>query len=84
MRPVSYDMGQAKARKGARRMPVAREGDEGRGKLRKARGRRKRSLIPGFPNGATRQSDGLSSTFFGGGERGELKHLSTRRKRKQK
>ena len=50
--------------KGARRMPVAREGDEGRGKLRKARGRRKRSLIPGFPNGATRQSDGLPSTLM--------------------
>ena len=33
-------MGQAKARKGARRMPVAREGEEGRGKLRKAPGRR--------------------------------------------
>ena len=64
MRPVSDDAGQAKARKGARRMPVAREGDEGRGKLRKARGRRKRSLIPGFPNGATRQSDGLSSAFI--------------------
>ena len=61
MRPASCDAGLAKARKGARRMPVAREGDEGRGKLRKAPGRRKRSLIRGFPNGATRQSDGLSS-----------------------
>ena len=66
MRPVPPHgvSGQAKARKGARRMPVAREGDEGRGKLRKARGRRKRSLIPGFPNGATRQSDGLPSTLM--------------------
>ena len=62
--PCLDGMGQAKARKGARRMPVAREGDEGRGKLRKARGRRKRSLIPGYPNGATRQSDGLSSAFI--------------------
>ena len=64
MRPASYDAGQAKARKGARRMPVAREGDEGRGKLRKAPGRRKRPLIRRFPNGATRQSDGLSSIFM--------------------
>ena len=64
MRPASYDVGQAKARKGARRMPVAREGDEGRGKLRKAPGRRKRPLIRRFPNGATRQSDGLSSIFM--------------------
>ena len=45
-------------------MPVAREGDEGRGKLRKAPGRRKRPLIRRFPNGATRQSDGLSSIFM--------------------
>ena len=56
--------GQAKARKGARRMPVAREGDEGRGKLRKAAGRCKRPLIRGFPNGATRQSDGLPSAYM--------------------
>ena len=62
--PYLVDMGQAKARKGARRMPVAREGDEGRGKLRKAPGRRKRSLIRRYPNGATRQSDGLSSAFI--------------------
>ena len=44
--------GQAKAGKGARRMPVAREG------------RRKRPLIRRCPNGATRQSDGLSSTLW--------------------
>ena len=35
--------GQAKAGKGARRMPVAREGDEGRGKLRKAPGREEKT-----------------------------------------
>jgi len=29
-------------------------GEEGRGRLRKARGRSERPLIPGFPNGVTR------------------------------
>src|SRR4029077_3035393 len=48
---------------GRRRVSSAREGhlvdalalrgDEGRGTLRKARGRCERSLIPGSPNGAT-------------------------------
>ena len=38
-------------------------------------------LIPGFPNGATQYVEGVLSRQ--GGERGELKHLSTRRKRKQ-
>ena len=33
-------------------------GDEGRGKLRKSAGRRKRPLIRGFPNGATRHPKG--------------------------
>ena len=59
---------------------LALGGDEGRDKLRKARGRRKSPLIPGYPNGATRQAEGLSSRK--GGERGELKHLSTHRRRK--
>ena len=52
--PAEKSGGRAKARKGARRMPVAQEGDERRGKLRKAAGRRKRPLIRGFLNGATR------------------------------
>ena len=60
---------------------LALGGDEGRDKLRKARGRRKLPLIPGYPNGATRQAEGLPSRK--GGERGELKHLSTLRKRNQ-
>ena len=55
---------QAKERKGARRMPVAREGDERRGKLRKAPGRRKRPLIRRCLNGATRQSEGLPSSLW--------------------
>ncbi len=32
---------------------LALRGDEGRGTLRKARGRCERSVIPGSPNGAT-------------------------------
>ena len=32
---------------------LAKPGDEGRGKLRKAPGRRKQPVIRGFPNGAT-------------------------------
>ena len=32
---------------------LALRGDEGRGTLRKARGRCERLVIPGFPNGAT-------------------------------
>jgi hypothetical protein len=32
---------------------LALRGDEGRGTLRKARGRCERSAIPGYPNGAT-------------------------------
>ena len=39
-------------------------------------------LIRKFPNGATQQVEDLLS--FLGGEPGELKHLSTRRRRKQK
>ena len=39
---------------------LARIGDEGRGKLRKAAGRRKQPLIRRCPNGGTRQSEGLS------------------------
>ena len=52
--PAEKTGGRAKANKGARRMPVAQEGDERRGKLRKAAGRRKQPLIRGFLNGATR------------------------------
>ncbi|EDN84784.1 hypothetical protein PARMER_03660 [Parabacteroides merdae ATCC 43184] len=39
-------------------------------------------MIPRFPNGATRLVEGQS--FRKEGERGELKHLSTHRRRKQK
>src|SRR5712692_11740803 len=38
---------------------LAPRGDEGRGTLRKARGRGERSLIPGSPNGATHRASGI-------------------------
>ena len=60
---------------------LALRDDEGRGKLRKAAGSCKRALIRRCPNGATPQVEGLRS--LRGGEPGELKHLSTRRKREQ-
>ena len=61
---------------------LAPRGDEGRGTLRKAWGSREQALIPRSPNGATPSSDGGSAaeSIGGGGEPGELKHLSTRRK----
>jgi len=62
---------------------LAQEGDEGRGKLRKAAVRCRRPVTRGCPNGATRQSGGLTSPLLRRGEPGELKHLSSRRKRKQ-
>ena len=37
---------------------LALRGDEGRGTLRKARGRCERSVIPGSPNGATHPASG--------------------------
>ena len=40
---------------------LALRGDEGRGTLRKARGRCERSLIPGSPNGATHPAMGILS-----------------------
>ena len=60
--------------------------DERRDKLRKAAGRSKYPLIRGCLNGETRQEGLLSlCTEYIGAQRepGELKHLSTRRKRKK-
>ena len=60
--------------------------DEGRSNLRKATGSRKQTLIRGYPNGETRQSNTLSTyTESIGicGEPPELKHLSRARKRNQ-
>ena len=59
---------------------LALGGEEGRDKLRKAAGRSKYPLIRGSPNGATRRE--RSRHRKKRSERGELKHLSTRRKRK--
>ena len=41
---------------------LASENEEGRGKLRKAPGICKQELIRRYPNGATRQVEGLSLT----------------------
>ena len=73
--------GKKKANKGARGMPVALGGEEGRDKLRKAAVRGKYPVTRGCPNGETRRerSRHLAEAR---GEPGELKHLSTRRKRK--
>ena len=60
--------------------------EEGRDKLRKAAGRSKYLLIRGCLNGETRQRRPLSLHAESIGmqrEPGELKHLSTRRKRKK-
>ena len=58
---------------------MALRGDEGRDKLRKAAGIGKYELIRRFPNGATHPN---LLGYPQGGKRGELKHLSTHRKRK--
>ena len=55
--------------------------DEGRGKLRKAAGISKREEIRRYPNGATRQVEGLTHREVS--TRRELKHLSTCRRRKK-
>ena len=65
---------------------LAPEADEGRGKLRKAAGSCIQALIRRYPNGETRQSKPLSlhgESIAMQGEPGELKHLSSRRKRKK-
>ena len=60
--------------------------DEGRDKLRKAVGSRTWAVIHGCPNGATRMRTPhapVRESIAYGREPGELKHLSTRRKRKK-
>ena len=64
---------------------LAPRGDEGRGTLRKAAGRCERSLIRGYPNGETPPVWRSWAEYIGlRGEPGELKHLSTWRKRHQR
>ena len=60
---------------------LASGGDEGRGKLRQAPGNCKQVLIRRYPNGATRHVEDMSPIYWS--KRGELKHLSTPRKRKK-
>ena len=62
-------------------MPVALGGEEGRDKLRKAATSGKCAETRGCPNGETRRERSRHQPQ-GWGERGELKHLSTRRRRK--
>ena len=64
---------------------LAHGGDEGRVRLREARRSCQKALIPGCPNGATHPFRVSCTEYIGvGGERGELKHLSTRRKGNQR
>ncbi len=60
----------------------ALRGEEGRDKLRKAAGIGTYELIRRYPNGATHCIEDTVHRKMG--KPGELKHLSTRRKRKQK
>ena len=65
---------------------LALRAEEGRDKLRKAAGRSKYPVIRGCPNGETRRSKPPSThdeSIVMRRERGELKHLSTPRKRKK-
>ena len=55
-------------------------GEEGRGKLRKATGSCTRAVIRRYPNGTTRYVEDIA--LRNESQPGELKHLSTRRKRK--
>ena len=60
---------------------LALRGDEGRDKLRKAVGIGTYNVIRRYPNGATRHIEDMSPSNRS--KPGELKHLSTRRRRKQ-
>ena len=65
---------------------LALRADEGRDKLRKASGRSKYPLIRRYPNGEThldRLQVSIRQSITYGREPGELKHLSSRRKRKK-
>ena len=82
-RYASYDRSSEEER---RVDALALRADERRDKLRKASGRSKYPLIRRYLNGETRQRKPLSacSEYIAvRGEPGELKHLSTRRKRKK-
>jgi len=71
------------ATKGIRWMPWQQEATKDAGACEKPRGAGKHAMIRGCPNGETRRPS-WAVTSFGWGQRGELKHLSTRRKGNQK
>ena len=75
------------ARKSTGRMPKALIAEEGRGKLRKAARSCKQATMRGYPNGGTHRGGKTSVPYAESigiwGAPGEVKHLSTRRKRKK-
>ena len=82
-RYASYDRSSEEERRGD---ALALRADERRDKLRKASGRSKYPLIRRYLNGETRRRNPPSSvrqSITYGREPGELKHLSSRRKRKK-
>ena len=65
---------------------MALRAEEGRDKLRKATGSGKYTMIRRYPNGETHMSKphvSIHESIVYGREPGELKHLSSRRKRKK-
>ena len=71
---------------GHRADALAPGAEEGRDKLRKAAGRGTYLLIRGYPNGETHMRGphvSMRESITHGREPGELKHLSTQRKRKK-
>ncbi len=79
-------MAERLSRKERRVDALALRAEERRDKLRKAVGRSKYLMIHGYLNGEThmdRLHVSISESIGYGGEPGELKHLSSRRKRKK-
>ena len=85
--PHRKDAGEERSsEEGHRADALALRADERRDKLRKASGRSTYPLIRRSLNGETRLSTpqpSVHESIVCGGEPGELKHLSTRRKRKK-
>jgi hypothetical protein len=74
---------QKKVTKSAWRMPWLSEAMKDVISCDKLRGGANNRYIRRFPNGATLPVEGGKPSVIGGSKPGELKHLSTRRKRKQ-
>ena len=88
--PLFYDTLIVKTKRSSKKErradALALRADERRDKLRKAAGRSKYPLIRRYLNGEThmrRPHVSIRQSITYGREPGELKHLSTRRKRKQ-